>query len=137
MKTYLSIKNAMATKPELIDSQALLGNVSNLHDPEIILWNAVLARTVNDARMLLKKLRQNPSIWDCYLFRAEVGYIKQYFHKKSMEPGGFGFICLILDLDPDWAANRIKKKYLRYLTASGPVKFVAPAATSNRSVVSC
>ncbi|MBF0141209.1 MAG: hypothetical protein HQL74_13140 [Magnetococcales bacterium] len=86
-------------------------------EPEMVLWNAVLAQAIRDTVMLLKKVRKNPSLWANPLFLSEVRQIKRFFHSRSMEPGGFGFICTLLDLDPGHAASRIEQQYLKHLSS--------------------
>ena len=84
-------------------------------EPEKTLWIAVLAQAVKDAAILLKKVQKNPDLWADHMFRSEVRHIKQYFRSRSMEPGGFGFICSLMEIEPVQAAQRIEEKYLRYL----------------------
>lgn len=94
-------------------------NLSSQHvniEPETELWIAVLARAVKDTEMLLDRVRKNPALWENHLFRSEVMDLKRYFRSRSMEPGGFGFICSLMELDPDQSAQQIHEKYLRHLT---------------------
>ena len=88
-------------------------------EPERKLWIAVLAQAVRDTEMLLKKVQEKPELWANHLFRSEVRHVKQYFRAQSMEPGGFGFICDLMGVDPAQAAQRIEQQYLRHLV---PVK---------------
>ena len=85
---------------------------------ETTLWVAVLARAVKDAEILLKKVQKNPTLWANPLFRSEVLHLKRYFRTRSMEPGGFGFICLLLDIDPDLAFSQIEELFLKHLTST-------------------
>ena len=84
-------------------------------EPEKALWIAVLGQAVRDAAMLLKKVQKEPDLWADHFFRAEVRHLKQYFRSRSMEPGGFDFICSLMEVEPVHAAQRIEEKYLRHL----------------------
>jgi hypothetical protein len=84
-------------------------------EPEKELWIAVLHQAVNDTERLLEKVRKKPALWNNHLFRAEVRHLKTYFRTQSMEPGGFGFICSLMSVDPAMAAHQIEEKYLRHL----------------------
>ncbi|MBF0155185.1 MAG: hypothetical protein HQL64_15715 [Magnetococcales bacterium] len=84
-------------------------------EPEMALWNAVLAQAANDAKMLLKRVRKDPSLWSNALFCSEVRHLKRYFHCGSMTPGGFGFVCDLMDVDAKRAARQIEEQYLRHL----------------------
>lgn len=108
----------MAMQNSLIDtlqSSSGMGVVNTL-EPEMALWVAVLNQAVRDARGLVKKVKKDPGIWNHPLFRSEVLNLTSFFQSKSMEPGGFDFICDLMDMDPDKAAQRIHDKYLRHLT---------------------
>ncbi|MBF0342385.1 MAG: hypothetical protein HQL95_15680 [Magnetococcales bacterium] len=82
---------------------------------EMALWTAVLDLAVKDARALIRKVRKDPSLWIDPIFRSEVIHLKRYFRSRSMDPGGFGFICDLMDVDPEHAARSIEEKYLRHL----------------------
>ncbi len=84
-------------------------------EPERELWIAVLAQAVRDAEMLVKKVRKKPELWGNHLFRSEVRHLKQFFRSQSMEVGSFGFICGLMEVEPDQAAQCIEEKYLRHL----------------------
>ena len=84
-------------------------------EPEGNLWVAVLAQAVRDAETLVKKVQEKPELWGNHHFRSEVRHLKEYFRSRSTRPGGFGFICGLMDVDPDQAAKCIEKQYLRHL----------------------
>ncbi|MBF0186237.1 MAG: hypothetical protein HQM06_17855 [Magnetococcales bacterium] len=84
-------------------------------EPEKELWIAVLHQAVNDTERLLEKVRKKPALWNNHLFRSEVRHLKTYFRTQSMEPGGFGFICSLMAIDPASAFRQIEEKYLRHL----------------------
>ncbi len=83
---------------------------------EKTLWVAVLEQAINDAEALARRVQMDSSLWNDPLFRADVRSLTGYFQEQSMEPGGFGFICSLMDVDPDRFAKRINEKYLRTLT---------------------
>jgi len=89
---------------------------SNTAESEKGLWIAVLNQAVKDARSLVQKVEKNPNLWGNPLFRFEVLHLKRYFLSRSMDPGGFGFICDLMNVDSEHAARRIDEKYLRRLT---------------------
>ena len=89
---------------------------SDTAESEKSLWIAVLNQAVRDARALVQKVRRNPGLWANPLFRSEVFHLKRYFRIQSMEPGGFGFICDLLEIDPKQAFQKIDEMYFRYLT---------------------
>ncbi|MEO5334153.1 MAG: hypothetical protein H7839_19240 [Magnetococcus sp. YQC-5] len=84
-------------------------------EPETRLWVAVLAQAVRDAETLVKRVQEKPELWTNYLFRSEVRHIKQFFRSQSLAVGSFGFICGLVNVDRDEAAQRIEEKYLRHL----------------------
>ncbi|MBF0370494.1 MAG: hypothetical protein HQL52_13660 [Magnetococcales bacterium] len=84
-------------------------------EPEMALWIAVLNQAVKDVRALVKKVEKDPSLWANPLFRSEVLHLKRYFRRRSMEPGGFGFICELMDVDAVQATRQIEELYLRHL----------------------
>ena len=83
------------------------------------LWIAVLKQATDDAEAMAIQVQANPNLWTDPLFREEAIDLRQYFQSQSMDLGGFGFICDLMDLDPEKAAKRIHEKYLRHLV---PVK---------------
>jgi hypothetical protein len=88
---------------------------SDVTEPEMNLWIAVLNQAVKDAKALVQKVENNPYLWSNPLFRSEVIHLKRYFRSKSMEPGSFTFICDLLDMDPEQAAKQINEMYLQHL----------------------
>ena len=84
-------------------------------EPETTLWIAVLNQAVKDAKALVQKVEKDPGLWVNPLFRSEVLHLKRYFRSRSMEPGGFGFVCELMDVDPGQAARQIEQLYLRHL----------------------
>lgn len=92
------------------------GDASHATSPEKALWVAVFEQAINDIRVLTRRARANPSVWDNPLFRNDVNALKHWFRDRSMEPGGFGFLCELLEIDPEHAAKRIKQRYLQHLT---------------------
>ncbi|MBF0583743.1 MAG: hypothetical protein HQL80_05845 [Magnetococcales bacterium] len=84
-------------------------------EPEKELWIAVLAQAVRDTARLLKKVQKEPELWSNHLFRSDVRDLKRFFRDRSMAPGSFCFICSLMSLDPEQAAQRIEEKYLRHL----------------------
>ena len=84
-------------------------------EPETTLWIAVLTQAVKDAGMLLKKVQEDPTLWANPLFRSEVLHLRRYFRSRSMEPGGFGFICNLMGVDPGQAAKSIENQYFQHL----------------------
>ena len=87
--------------------------------PERDLWIAVLKQATDDAEAMAIQVQDNPNLWSDPLFREEAMDLRQYFQDQSMAPGGFAFICDLMDWDPAQAAKRIHEKYLRHLV---PVK---------------
>ena len=85
-------------------------------EPETALWTAVLNLAVRDTQALVQKVQKDPNLWANPLFRSEVLHLQRYFQSKSMELGGFGFICDLMGLDPDQAAQHINRKYFQHLT---------------------
>ncbi|MBF0182239.1 MAG: hypothetical protein HQM03_19660 [Magnetococcales bacterium] len=96
----------------LLQQQITLVNRIN---PEVDLWVAVLILAIKDAARLARKGSKNPQLWDDPNFRAEAIHLKKYFHNKSMRVGGFGFICELLDINPEQALRNIHARYLRFL----------------------
>lgn len=80
------------------------------------LWRAVLHRAIKDAKLLMAHIKRNHNIWKNPLFRAEVEHLNRFFRSKSMQVGGFGFICDSLNIDPDQALKQIQARYLRHLS---------------------
>ena len=80
------------------------------------LWVAVLKLAIDDAEALAIKVQANPELWNNPLFRTDARSLTGYFLEQSMEPGSFGFICSLMDVDPDRFAKRLHDKYLRHLT---------------------
>lgn len=94
-------------------------DIGDVATEERSLWAAVLKQAIDDAETLTQQVQNDPSLWADPEFRMEVALLQQYFQNQSMEHGGFGFICDLLELNPNQAAQRINEKYLRYLI---PVK---------------
>ena len=84
-------------------------------EPELTLWIAVLNQAVKDAKALVQKVENDPTLWSNPLFRSEVIHLKRYFRSQSMEPGSFIFICDFMGMDPEKAAKQINEKYLQHL----------------------
>ena len=84
-------------------------------EPERELWVAVLAQAVRDADSLVKRVQKKPELWGNPLFRSEVRHLKQFFRSQSLVVGSFGFICGLMNVDRDQAAQCIEEKYLRHL----------------------
>ena len=106
----------MSMKNRLTDaSQSVCTGETNARDPEMDLWIAVLNLAVKDAKALVQKVKKDPSLWGNHLFRTEVLHLKRYFRSRSMEPGGFGFICELMNVDAGLAARQIEELYLRHL----------------------
>ena len=84
-------------------------------EPEKALWIAVLNLAVKDARALARQVEKNPRLWANPMFRREVLHIKRYFRSRSMEPGGFAFVCDLMGVDAGQAARQIEELYLRRL----------------------
>lgn len=91
----------------------------NAIGPERDLWIAVLKQATDDAEAMVIQVQGNPHLWADPLFREEAFNLRQYFQSQSMDPGGFYFVCDLMDLDPKKAAKRIHEKYLQHLI---PVK---------------
>ncbi len=79
------------------------------------LWVAVLEQAINDAEALARRIQMNPNLWNDPLFRADARSLIGYFQEQSMEPGGFGFICSLMDVNPGRFGKHIDEKYLRHL----------------------
>ncbi|MEO5350819.1 MAG: hypothetical protein H7836_14420 [Magnetococcus sp. YQC-3] len=88
-------------------------------EPEGNLWVAVLAQAVRDAETLVRKVQKKPELWGNPLFRYEVRHLKQFFRSQSLAVGSFGFICGLMNVDRDQAAQCIEEKYLRHLVPAG------------------
>ncbi|MBT7443372.1 MAG: hypothetical protein HN790_05335 [Methylococcales bacterium] len=77
--------------------------------PEKRLWAGVLYQAVHDAKALYKQATKSPKLLDNVRFVHEVKQLKRYFTDCSMEIGGLGFICLIIDTDAkrlgDWVLD--------------------------------
>ncbi|MBF0400240.1 MAG: hypothetical protein HQL80_05850 [Magnetococcales bacterium] len=84
-------------------------------NPEKELWVAVLKQATDDAEAMATQIQNNPGIWSDPEFREEALGIRLFFQHCSMDPGGFGFICDLLELDPVQATKRIHELYLQYL----------------------
>jgi hypothetical protein len=95
--------------------QPFLMGTTKTQDPEVDLWIAVLNQAVRDTRALVRTVKRNPGIWANPLFRTDVHNLTRYFQKQSMEPGGFGFICDLMEVNSEQAFQRIDELYLRYL----------------------
>ena len=80
------------------------------------LWIAVLGQAIDDAEALARKVRRDPDLRNDPLFRADAKSLTDYFQDESMEPGGFGFICDLMGVNPGQTAKRLNNKYLRHLT---------------------
>ena len=91
----------------------------NSVNPERELWIAVLKQATDDAEAMAFQVQDNPNLWSDPLFREEAMDLRQYFQDQSTAPGGFVFICDLMDWDPVQAAKRIHERYLRHLV---PVK---------------
>jgi hypothetical protein len=98
--------------------------------PEKELWVAVLKQATDDAEAMATQVQNNPGIWSDPAFREEALSIRQYFQDRSMDPGGFGFICDLLELDPVQAAKRIHELYLQYLIPAKERFLMANYATA-------
>jgi hypothetical protein len=94
--------------------QPFIMETKKAQDPEMDLWIAVLNQAVKDTRILAEKVRQSPSVWASPLFRTDVHNLTQYFNRQSMELGGFGFICDLINVDSKRALQRIDELYLRH-----------------------
>ena len=79
------------------------------------LWIAVLKQATDDAEAMAIQVQDNPNLWSEPSFREEALDLRQYFQSQSMDPGSFGFICDLMDLDTEKAAKRIHEKYLQHL----------------------
>jgi hypothetical protein len=88
---------------------------SETADPEQILWIAVLNQAIRDTRTLVRKIEKNPDLWADYLFRTNARNLTRYFKEQSMDLGGFGFICELIQIDSEQAFQRIDELYLRHL----------------------
>ena len=84
-------------------------------EPELTLWIAVLNQAVKDAKALVQKVENDPTLWSNPLFRSEVIHLKRYFRSQSMEPGSFIFICDLMGMDHGKAAKQINEQYLQHL----------------------
>ena len=95
-----------------------LGGATRFNDarPEMNLWLAVLDLAIKDTRDLIEEVRFCPELWNDPLFRNDARELKQYFEEQSMEPGGFGFICDLMNVDPGKFTSRLEKLYLHKLT---------------------
>ncbi|MBF0176474.1 MAG: hypothetical protein HQL63_06450 [Magnetococcales bacterium] len=91
------------------------GEIARTPGTEKALWIAVLNQAVKDAKALVQKVEKDPDLWTNPLFRSEVLHLKRYFRCRSMEPGGFGFICDLMGVDAGQAARQIDELYLRHL----------------------
>ncbi|ABK43740.1 hypothetical protein Mmc1_1229 [Magnetococcus marinus MC-1] len=83
--------------------------------PEMGLWAAVLNQAMKDAKALIKKVQQEPSLRESPLFRADVRHMTRYFRSKATGPGSFIFICDLLGMNHEQAAQQIEQHYLRHL----------------------
>jgi hypothetical protein len=79
------------------------------------LWVAVLEQAINDSEALARRVKSDPSLWSDPLFRADARNLTNYFKDQSMDFGGFGFICDLLETNPEKTYERIKEQHLRYL----------------------
>ncbi|OSM07378.1 hypothetical protein [Magnetofaba australis] len=84
-------------------------------DGALNLWAAVLGQAMKDARLLLKQAQRKPALWQEMPFRQEVNRLQRFFRERSMEVGGFGFLCDLLQIDIDKAAQRIEDEFLTHL----------------------
>ena len=44
------------------------------------------------------------------VFRYDYRTLKKWFRSASLEPGSFGWICSLVDVDPQWALNRLRER---------------------------
>lgn len=79
---------------------------------ETALWAAVLERAIKDVEMLTKAVQKKPEAGKDPLFKSDVRGLYRYFRSKTMEPGGFIFICLHLGQNPSYALDKIEALYL-------------------------
>lgn len=79
------------------------------------MWAAVLHQAVKDAKDLFKTAMRNPQATARTDFQHDVRSLQDYFLFPSMQPGGLGFICAWLDIDPEEFSNRVMAKYLNPL----------------------
>lgn len=93
---------------------------------EIDLWCAVLHRAIKDAKLLMIRLRKDPMLADNHEFRSETNHLHRFFLSKSMQVGGFGFICELLDINTDRALQQVQSRYLRHLPPSHPIRITQP-----------
>ena len=79
------------------------------------LWVAVLEQAIDDSAALARRIKRDPSLWSDPLFRSDARSLTDYFIDQSMEFGGFGFICDLLETNPEKTCERIEELYLRHL----------------------
>ena len=84
-------------------------------EPETTLWIAVLNQAIRDTQALVKKIEINPGIWKTPIFRSDVQQLKRYFQSQSMEPGSFGFICDLMEVNTEQASRQMDDLYFQYL----------------------
>ena len=79
------------------------------------IWIAVLEQAIDDAEALARRIQSDPSLWSNPLFRSDAKSLINYFRDFSLEPGCFGFICELMETDPEQIAKQIHEKHLRHL----------------------
>ena len=72
------------------------------------LWASVLLVSVKDAREWLKKNRATV-MPDGIEIGGDAGEALRWFDSTSNRPGGFLWVCSVLDLDPDYALTIISR----------------------------
>ena len=66
-------------------------------------------RAVRDLVALERHLK-DPKIMEDPVFRYDYRTLKKWFRSTSMEPGSFSWICSLVDVDPQWALNRLRDR---------------------------
>lgn len=82
------------------------------HDDDPYAWMEFLDRTLRDL-VELERLLQNPTIIHDPVFRDQFSIIWNWLLSASNDRGSFHWVCSLIQVDPRWALQRIRKRLKR------------------------
>ena len=74
------------------------------------MWMAVMDRAIRDMVALERFREQDSGVLEDPVFRYDYRSLKKWFYSTSMEPGAFNWICSLVNIDPNWALNRLEDR---------------------------
>ena len=76
---------------------------------DVHLWLAVLDRAIRDL-ISLERFKDDPTVKDDPIFIYDYRSLRRWFRSTSMELGSFRWICSLVEIEPEWALQRLGQK---------------------------